>query len=52
MDDLILITNIIKRFLSYPLPIFGFTITLGSFILGTFLLSIAISFVTKFFGGN
>ncbi len=52
MNDLILITNIVKRFLSYPLPIFGFTITLGSVILGTFILSIAISFVVKFFRGD
>lgn len=52
MDDLILITNIIKYFLSYPFSVFGFTITLGSVILGTFLLSVSISFVLKFFGGD
>lgn len=52
MDDLILITNIIKYFLSYPLLIFGFTVSLDSVILGTILLSVAINFLFKIFGGD
>jgi len=52
MQDLIQITDIIKYVLNIPLNIFGFQITLLSAIIGTLILSVAITFVVKVFGGE
>lgn len=52
MSDFYLIMDIVNQVLSYPLYIFGFTLTLGSVVLGTIILSIAIGFVVSLFGGD
>lgn len=52
MEDLILITDFIKYVLSLPLSIFGFTFSLGTVVLSTMILSIAVGFVVHIFGGD
>lgn len=52
MEDLILITDFIKYVLSIPLYIFGYTFSLGTVVLASMILSIAVGFVVKIFGGD